>query len=83
MKTILILLTAILLQGCLYFNDRGVSNRYYNDCTEYYDGMGIYHKDCDPNLVEYKTVTDGVKRGVKKGVEVTKDAAQSTKNMFE
>jgi len=83
MKTILILLTALLFQGCLYFNDRGVSHRYYSDCKEYYDGMGIYHKDCDENLLDYKTVTDGVKKGAKKGVEITKDAAQSTKNMLE
>jgi len=72
MKTILILLTALLLQGCLYFNDRGVSNRYYNGCKEYYDGIGIYHKECDENLVEYKTVTDGVSKGVDKSVNATK-----------
>ena len=72
MKTILILLISILFQGCLYFNDRGVSGRYYNDCKEYYDGMGIYHKECDENLVEYKTVTDGVSKGVDKSVNATK-----------
>ncbi|MBN1838550.1 MAG: hypothetical protein JW802_00740 [Campylobacterales bacterium] len=72
MKTILILLTALLLQGCLYFNDRGVSHRYYNGCKEYYDSMGIYHKECDENLLEYKTVTDGVKKGVHKSVETSK-----------
>lgn len=69
MKTILILLTALLLQGCIYFNERGVSNRYYNGCKEYYDAMGVYHKECDENLIEYKTVTDGVKTGVKKTVD--------------
>ena len=71
MKTTLILLTALLLQGC-YFNERGVSNRYYSDCKEYYDGMGIYYKECDENLVDYKTVTDPVKKGVDKGVDATK-----------
>ncbi len=72
MKTILILLTGLLFQGCLYFNDRGVSGRYYNGCKEYYDGMGIYHKECDENLVDYKTVTDGVSKGVDKSVNTTK-----------
>ena len=72
MKTILILLTALLLQGCLYFNDRGVSGRYYNGCKEYYDSMGIYHRECDENIVEYKTVTDGVKKGVDKSIDTTK-----------
>jgi dynactin complex subunit len=72
MKTILILLCALLLQGCLYFNDRGVSGRYYNGCKEYYDSMGVYHKDCDENILEYKTVTDGVKKGVEATVDTTK-----------
>ena len=64
MKTILILIPLIFLQGCLYFNDRGVSGRYYNDCKEYYDAMGIYHKECDENIMDYKTVTDPVKKGI-------------------
>jgi len=34
--------------------------------------MGIYHKECDENLVEYKTVTDGVSKGVDKSVNATK-----------
>jgi len=58
MKTILILIPLFLFQGCLYFNDRGVSGRYYNDCKEYYDGMGIYHKDCDENIIDYNTITN-------------------------
>ena len=80
MKTILILLIALLFQGCLYFNDRGVSNQYYNGCTEYYDAMGIYHKECKENLVEYKTVTDGVKKGIDKTVDTTKE---TYRNLFD
>lgn len=80
MKTILILLIALLFQGCLYFNDRGVSNRYYNGCNEYYDAMGIYHKECEENLVEYKTVTDGVKKGIDKTVDTTKE---TYRNLFD
>ena len=38
--------------------------------------MGIYHKECDENLVDYKTVTDGVKKGVDVSVK-------TTKNLFE
>lgn len=72
MKTILILLSALLFQGCFYFNERGVSGRYYNGCKEYYDSMGIYHKDCDENIVDYKTVTDGVQKGVEKSVDLGK-----------
>ncbi|HIP30766.1 MAG TPA: hypothetical protein EYG93_04510 [Sulfurospirillum arcachonense] len=61
MKKILILILPFLLGGCLYVNDRGIDTRYYNDCKEYYDSMGIYHKTCDENLIEYQDVKDGVK----------------------
>ncbi len=54
MKYLLILIIAFLFSGCLYVNDSGISNRYYNDCHEYYDAMGIYHKECDKNLVNFK-----------------------------
>lgn len=40
-----------MLSGC--FNERGVSMRYYNDCEEYYDAQGYYHKQCDKNFVDY------------------------------
>ncbi len=55
MKTLLITIFIVLnFTGCLYLNDRGVSTKYYNDCREYYDSMGIYHKKCDKNLIEIK-----------------------------
>jgi len=56
MKISIILILPFFLSGCLYFNDRGISNEYYNDCREYYDSMGIYHKECDKNLVDYKEI---------------------------
>ena len=56
MKYLLILITAFLFSGCFYINDTGITNRYYNDCHEYYDGMGIYHKDCPKNLIDYKDI---------------------------
>lgn len=76
MKTILIFLTALLLQGCLYFNERGVSGRYYNGCREYYDVMGVYHKVCDENIVDYKTVGDGIKTGIDKSISTVSEAIQ-------
>lgn len=51
---LLLLLVFFGFTGC--FNDRGVSMRYYNDCEEYYDAQGYYHKKCDPNAVEYSEV---------------------------
>ncbi len=53
MKYLLILLPALLLHGCLYFNDTGVSTRLYNDCKEYYTADGVYVKECPKNLVDY------------------------------
>jgi hypothetical protein len=46
-------LPIFLFQGCVYFNDEGIGTRKYRDCTEYYDAEGIYHKECDDNVVEY------------------------------
>lgn len=52
----LLLLLPLLLAGCV--NDRGVSLRYYNDCEEYYDAQGYYHRKCDKNLVDYKDIKE-------------------------
>ena len=51
---VLILIIPFLLQGCLFFNDRGISTKYYSECKEYYDAQGFYHKECDKNLIDYK-----------------------------
>lgn len=48
------LLALVGFTGC--FNERGVSLRYYNDCEEYYDSQGYYHRKCDDNIVEYSDV---------------------------
>lgn len=61
MKRILVVFSILFLQGC-YFNERGISGRYYNDCKEYYDAAGIYHKKCDENYVDYEEIKDGAKK---------------------
>lgn len=54
MKKILILAyICINFSGCIYLNDRGISTQRYNECKEYYDSMGVYHKKCDENLINY------------------------------
>ncbi len=53
-KRLLLFLVMLLFTGCV--NERGVSLRYYNDCEEYYDAQGYYHKKCDENLVDYSDV---------------------------
>lgn len=54
----LLILLSIVFTGC--FNERGISMRYYNDCEEYYDAQGYYHKKCDKNLVDYKDLKEAV-----------------------
>ncbi len=55
---ILIILPIVMMymQGCVYLNDEGVGTRLYHDCTEYYDAEGIYHRECDKNLVDYNNL---------------------------
>ena len=57
-KHYLLVLFPMLLSGC--FNDRGVSLKYYNNCEEYYDIQGYYHKQCDKNLVDYKEIINAI-----------------------
>ncbi|HBM35080.1 MULTISPECIES: hypothetical protein [unclassified Sulfuricurvum] len=57
-KHYVLLLLPMMFAGC--FNDRGISLRYYNDCEEYYDAQGYYHKQCDKNLVDYKEVQEAL-----------------------
>jgi len=51
---IFLMITITLFSGCM--NKRGISATYYNDCREYYDARGYYHKSCDENLVEFSDV---------------------------
>ena len=49
----LMVLLALGISGC-FVNERGISNRFYDDCHEYYDASGTYHKDCPKNWVDIK-----------------------------
>jgi len=57
-KYYLLFLIPIFFAGC--FNERGVSLRYYNDCEEYYDAQGYYHKQCDKNILDYSDIKDAL-----------------------
>ncbi|MDD5785546.1 MAG: hypothetical protein SPI60_05845 [Campylobacter lanienae] len=57
MKNLIIFAILVLfLQGCLWVNKRGISDKYYNSCKEYYDASGVYHKKCDENLIDWKDI---------------------------
>lgn len=51
---LLLLVLPVLFAGCV--NERGLSLRYYNDCEEYYDAQGYYHKLCDKNILDYSDI---------------------------
>ncbi len=55
-KYLLIISTLFLFSGCM--NKTGISAKYYaNECNEYYDMQGYYHKDCkDDNIITYKEI---------------------------
>ena len=54
------ILTIIFLTGCV--GREGISLKYYNDCKEYYDMQGYYHRKCDDSMMlKYKTITDAFK----------------------
>ena len=60
MKYLITLLSIVLFQGCLYFNDRGVSGHLYDNCHSYYDGEGNFIQECDGNIIDYYEVKEGV-----------------------
>lgn len=44
---------AVMLGGCVFLNDRGVTTKYYNECKEYYDATGAYRKECPKNIIDW------------------------------
>jgi len=60
MKQIVFILVILSFQGCLYFNDRGVSANLYDNCRSYYDGDGNYIETCDENIIDYSEAKEGV-----------------------
>jgi len=64
-KISLLALVLVIFNGCV--NKRGISLKYYNDCEEYYDMQGYYHKKCDDKgMVTYKEIGDAFKEEKKK-----------------
>ena len=58
-KIIFFITILIMFSGCI--SKRGISLQYYNDCKEYYDLQGFYHKDCnDNNMITYKEVKKAI-----------------------
>ncbi|KAA8604024.1 hypothetical protein [Campylobacter sp. LR291e] len=45
-----------------FVNERGIGNRYYSDCVEYYDASGTYHKDCPENWIDIPQTPSEVRK---------------------
>jgi len=57
MIKLILLFILIIFSGCV--GRRGISAKYYNDCKEYYDVQGYYHKKCDDSdMITYKEIKD-------------------------
>ncbi|WP_180375106.1 hypothetical protein [Campylobacter pinnipediorum] len=52
-SAILFIFMILFFNGCVFFNARGVSTNYYNDCKEYYDATGTYKKECPHNIIDW------------------------------
>lgn len=79
MKKVLIFILPFIFSGCLYVNERGIDTQYYNTCKEYYDSMGVYHKECDKNLIEFKDVKEGTKKVIDTAVKTVQDGYETVK----
>jgi len=51
LRLMILFFVLIFSTGCVYFNECGVTTSYYDECKEYYDSMGIYHKECPKNNI--------------------------------
>jgi len=64
LKIYFTIILLFIFSGCV--GREGVSLKYYNDCEEYYDMQGYYHKKCDDNMMlKYKTIKDAFKEDKK------------------
>lgn len=52
-KFTIILFISLVVSGC-FVNERGISNRFYDECKEQYDASGSYFKECPKNWVDIK-----------------------------
>ncbi|WP_185900250.1 hypothetical protein [Campylobacter sp. MIT 97-5078] len=50
MKKLALCVCVLALSAC-YISERGISNRFYDDCKPYYDASGTYHEECPKNWI--------------------------------
>ncbi|WP_291952764.1 hypothetical protein [Campylobacter sp.] len=63
LKRVILVFVMLFLNGC-FVNERGISNRFYDDCKEYYDASGIYHKECPQNWIDLPLTPDTLKGSI-------------------
>ena len=68
LKIILLSVIAIIFSGCA--NKHGLSSTPYDDCKEYYDFQGYYHKDCgEKDIVSYKAIGEAASKAYDSAVD--------------
>ena len=50
-KSVIVLILSLSVSGC-FITERGITNRFDNDCKPYYDASGTYHEECLPNWID-------------------------------
>ncbi len=61
LKIFLLTMGIFIFSGCV--GREGISLKYYNECEEYYDMLGYYHRECDDSMMlKYKTIKDAFKK---------------------
>ncbi len=80
MKYFIYLQLILIFQGCLYFNERGVSTHLYDNCHSYYDIDGNFIEKCDKNLIDYDEAREGL---IEIKDEIKENLYQCTKEQVE
>lgn len=83
-RYILSFFTLFIFLGCA--DKTGISAKYYaNECSEFYDVQGYYHKDCkNDNIITYKEIGEKVSKAVDfvTGKEEKKDVEKPKGNVW-
>lgn len=51
MEKLILILSILLITSCA--SKDGIRLHYYEDCNEYYDATGVYHKECPNNIINF------------------------------
>jgi hypothetical protein len=67
MRIFIFIAIILLFSGCI--NKQGVSLNYYDNCKSYYDLFGVYHEECNDNIIYFNKKKSPPSMGVKECLE--------------